>query len=574
MWEAIQKLFKNACFVGGTSAKILGLGITLYGLKKIWSNEKRKDPLSVKIILSALYIFHLFSISLAACVLFGFSFISAPLATALVSGSAFLKSFFDYSATHYHYYNTEIKLSRLKQTLTKYHINLDKNKLFLEDLKSCANEIRELEEKHNRVSLFLEKVKLPIKTNSQTKEIQEILSSVENNFDIIKQFTQHFEKLNLSPANIVALAKSDSQHKLASKENLNKQLKQLEIDGFASNKNKEKIKLLSEKLKKLENEINRLTVIKQYFKEIEKSQKIIDQLKQKLKAIQEKYKKSSYSTQEKDQYQLKRQYLITRMRTLKRKVTRELNLRDSSPFFQGKNKRAFNSNDQLQYYLKWQMNFIKSRLGSLRKSYQNKTKYFSLFSDTEHYPKTGDYQKIYTLIKRAIETKNELALMQINTNSQRKNTHFSAITATIAIFLCFAFSASVSSILSPLMLIIGITSSLSSLFDFHAKYLFEASIPVNELTEMWQLITLKRISKNSMNISVAPTMAKTTSLSSIIKTLENNQSLAAETERHAIQSVTNPTALRHSQLNAKKFPNQVIKMPNKPTDKGKRLERR
>ncbi|MBS0286891.1 MAG: hypothetical protein JSR17_06315 [Proteobacteria bacterium] len=123
MMQALDPYIKLIAKVGGLCAKIFGVLLTLYGLKEIWFRKESKQLSTLfKVNLSLLYLMHMAAIGLALAVLFNYVAISAPLATALVSTTALIKSVFDLFKDHFQLYRARNELVTLQTQLAHEYL--------------------------------------------------------------------------------------------------------------------------------------------------------------------------------------------------------------------------------------------------------------------------------------------------------------------------------------------------------------------------------------------------------------------------------------------------------------------
>ncbi len=122
MLEAMEPYIKYAARVGGLFAKIFAVLLTIYGIKEIWFRiESQRLSTLFKTNLTILYIAHMASVSLAISVLFGYTLVSLPVASAIVSATALIKNVFDLIKDSVQLYKLRKELESQQRQLAKQH---------------------------------------------------------------------------------------------------------------------------------------------------------------------------------------------------------------------------------------------------------------------------------------------------------------------------------------------------------------------------------------------------------------------------------------------------------------------
>lgn len=114
---------------------------------------------------------------------------------------------------------------------------------------------------------------------------------------------------------------------------------------------------------------------------------------------------------------------------------------------------------------------------------------------------SSDLENIVRLSKKIVELQNGMSLLNYDISSKRTVAHFSGITASLTLLLCFPINWFALPYINPTMLMIGIGSALTNVWGMYQKYLVEDKFLSQEGRQVHELIggsitTLDRLNAN------------------------------------------------------------------------------
>lgn len=127
---------------GTFAAKILAVGMTSFGLRKLWSQDAaQKYTLNARLTFSGIYLLHMITTFIAATLLIGASPVSAPLASIMLGSTSFLINYADLIEAHISHSILARQYHRMEKKLASQNLELEKSHTLIEGLKECQEKI-------------------------------------------------------------------------------------------------------------------------------------------------------------------------------------------------------------------------------------------------------------------------------------------------------------------------------------------------------------------------------------------------------------------------------------------------
>lgn len=437
-----------AARIGSIGAKLSGIAATSFGIYKIWTSENEYSW-QTKVGLSLLYSLHMGSITLTTAVLLGASDVSAPVATAIVSASALLKSIGDHLVEKSTYLGLERKHSGLQEQLGEQNIDFHTNLTLIEDLKETDYAIVYLRNQVNVSHDLLKNARSNAKVKDAWLILKESAQSLQYKSSVIQNY---FREINLESFDVDAAIKA--------------------LQLTASNLSQPASHLHNEDNKKQleDNGIIMLQCIK--YKRVFN---ILCEINLRLRTLPE---NSDNPT---------RNYLMTRKAELENRLF-SLTLgevpsltNEMITLMERKKPQAFKM--ALQKFLKNEISATEQKITLQQTLLLEKKNYLC---------RPIDFAPFVNHVKGISAMRNQLSLLKLSERSKAKNVDFGMISAISALILAIMPNAGLSFALNPLMLSIGVLAGIVSLNDLYKRYQASNQITDNEKKQLKQFITQKK----------------------------------------------------------------------------------
>lgn len=511
MVNELEKTLHSLAHIGKSIAKLLGIAITLYGLHQLWfGNEKAKYPFILKAVLSLLYTLHIGAISLATAALFSCVLVTIPFASTLISVTTLIKNSLDVFKQKIYQTQLNHRLNQSHLELKNHNINVRQNKGLYNDMRDCINDIILLEKQHEELLQYL------VKLDCSDKQ----------------------EIFNLEKSRDLGIFSAQLIHTLSKKENLSlaKAVKQIQkkIEACESNRNKylqiylgkphskqQSLSHITQKIQSLNKEMIELVFLYQYFARVAKSREEVKSLEKRLLCLSQIYNKPPFNIYDNNKrnelFNLEKQYLNKRIKSLKNFITKGLSLKKSNSIYQHAKKRVSLLKANLHDDFKKQLNNVKIKLKALNRLFVSKEKYLIFFTKDARKEAPKDISYFLNIFKNIIVIEKELQSVHHEQSKFKKSTIFSLMAACLSLSLYMTTMW----VFSPLILTISILSGLSTLADFYQKYIVSNHLPIEPIKKKCQLVERSKESIAKIDVPLTE-LIQQEKLNTIMNDLENN----------------------------------------------------
>jgi hypothetical protein len=487
--------FKVFTKVSSFGAKIIGLGLTAYGLRQIWSDgSEKKNTLLGKLGLSLCYGLHMGSVALTTAVLFDGAPVSPQVATAIVGVTALLINGASLIEEYAHQSTLKRTYNALAQKLKDSNIDFQRNVALIDDLKECAFEMRSLDAEGKELKVLNQRVN-SVNVNSSRQGFAELT----NTFNLLKEKQAEATNKNKIIADFFDKAlKRDFDVEKSIRE-IGDTVLQLHVKKEQLQKKSNRSANEQSEIQQLERELNKFGIINLQCIKYKKIQETIKQLSEQLMHLEQKYEENPL----KDKNELKnieKQYLEERIDSLSKTIRNWGMLQTDIPHevhdlgvedVQSQEPKALKS--KLREYLKQQIQLMEAKIERLAENVQNKQKCLRLIVKNPTKEVQENFQHVFNTMKTMQELENQISLGTLNEQIKKKKFNFSSITSLLSLTLCFVPKGQMASVWNPLMLTLGAVSSASSLIDLHKKNSLTKKISKEEPKKLKRIINQKRL---------------------------------------------------------------------------------
>ncbi|MCS5711712.1 hypothetical protein [Candidatus Berkiella aquae] len=426
--------------VGSIVGKIGAIAATAFGIRQIWVKARPEQSWQEKAKLSTLYALHIGAIGLTAAVMLGSTQVSAPVVTVVVCSSALLKSIAELRAEKIAFLALQEKHAALKQIHIQNDIDFHAKLIVLHDLKETDDLIGHLQVKISTNQALLKEITgiRILKNEAAMNQLQEIHTQVnQQNADFLarkKTTTEFFKEIDPVTFDVDSMLL-----KLA--EQASSQSGILQIQCL-------KYKKIQTLLKEVEKQLDTVT----------------------------------HAEQKKDQpFLLKRQAELKQRLENLRLGTLDLPPRNTAPLLDKKKPNLLKK--YLQQYVTDDIRYLQYHIAEQK----------LLLSDkNDHLNEPVDLGRLAELIKEISASHQALLLTKLNEEGKSKSVDFGSISAVCALILAIMPTPEFSTVLNPLMLAIGTTAGVVSLFDLYKKYCTTQQLSQNEAKQLKLFVSHKR----------------------------------------------------------------------------------
>lgn len=463
--------------VGSVATKFFALGMTGFGLKKLWSDEsQQKHSLPVRAAFSGAYVLHMGSTTLATAAWFGSESISPPVATALVGATSLLTSYANLMEAYFSHSILRAKHTALENRLTASNLDLQRSLALVQSVSECESEIQTLNDQLSDLNGFISR----LRSNNELKKLKAIYLELSQRYqeranrnDIL---TTYFKKIKSDELNI-ELVLCEIREKI--------NILHSEIEQKRSKLNQ---KITSKTQARLENQISKLEqdlkacgIINiqciRYIK-IEEHVKLLQKL---LKELAQDH------TNENDPSRaIERNYLEDRINAVRSSLdncihptdtqTLDLDLGQTLTVDQYIEEDPDGFKEFLETSLINHIESLQAQANELRASSDKIQQCFRIFIKQPIDDIQNHRLQIRNINQEIVSLKCDLSLEKLNEEARKTKLNLSSIASVLALSMCLLPQGELSSILNPLMLSIGIMGGMSSLWQFYNKNLLAKKI--------------------------------------------------------------------------------------------------
>lgn len=488
---------------GGTLARFFRIANTLKGLRELWARgEKKKYNFAARIGLTFLYLLHIIATGLPLAILFGMTLVASPLATAFIAISAWIKNIADFIIECRLYYKQLHRVKRLQQQLRNSNINLNTNIAFFDEIKEWIKEIEGLKQHRNELKKFLKTINFHANDSPSTENLKMVVNLLQNEYksilnqELLEDFSQVFNEMCGNVNQIVDEATESINRLNLIQNDLQQQFALLNHD----HKNIE----LKNQINSINSELKKINLIKQYFNYLKDLKETEQKLQAELYGLDAKYDRlyhSHYTPDRKENLKnLEKSYLEERLLAVQRKIKKwtepnqnnEANqLKDDlSEYCHLFEKQSWkNLGYKLRADLARQLKDVRKKIKDSKLHFKNKINHLNFIYNNPEENLPLNFTEMIKNAKAFIIAQTELHLIEIDKNNSRKSVRFSTLTMGIAILLCFTVTWPISSMLTTLMISIGITAGVSSVMNFIEKNHVQRIIKTTQNNELQRLIS-------------------------------------------------------------------------------------
>lgn len=460
---------------GSFGTKLFTLGLTGFGLKKLWSQDtSQRHSFSTRVMFSGTYILHMGATCLATATLFDMSPISTSTATVLVGATTLLTCYSNLLDSYISRSLSKIKYSALEKKLKMSRLDLERSNALIQGVNECNAQVSVLKEEIKTLKTIqskLEKIKA-LPTKKKIKKLLDIYKNLENTYlekthqrEIIVDFFKENSKKSFDANN--ALKEIDAKI-----DTLKKQAIQLKYKLKHTNSSKTKARL-NQNLNKNEQALVDSGIIHVQCIRYKKINDAINQL-----TFQLQY----HEQQATNETPLAIQGLKARIKSLNSSLDdlKQLDQTDKLDLEIGitaiLSDKIKENPDQ---FATWLLKNIDAYIQAIELKIKNQEENakdmqacFKLFIKTPKEEIQDHFIYLRQITHSLADLKTQLSVETWDKNSNRTKMNFSIITSAFTISLsCFPLANDTSNILKILALGVGLFSGANGLWNFYQKNL-------------------------------------------------------------------------------------------------------
>lgn len=480
----------------------MGLGMTGFGLAKLWSPESTKKHSVMAIsAFSGAYVLHMSSTILTTAVMFGSDSVSPPVATALLSGTSLLTSYVNLMEAYLSHSFLKLKSDELEIRLNASNLNLQRSLALVQSVADAELEMESLNEQFRLLKSVKSRLQ-EAKTNVEFKEIyltvfdyyQERISKNQlwlNYYNEIKAYKLDLDGI-LNDLREKIGATHAAINEVTIKLQLAKKLKSRDRFQYQLHHYEQKLK-----------EYGVLNIQCIRYVKIEEHIQLLEKLIAELNTGQS----SNISKPNEIPF------LQARIHALRALLDRGVHPQECDPFFDleiGMTMTLDDTiNDDPAAFKQWlddrliqAIKGVDEKRDCLQININNIERCFREYINEPINDIQAHRLNIRKIQQEKVQLKCELSLEKLNEEAKKTRFNLSTVASLLALAMCLVPQSNVSTIVNPLMLGIGFLGGVSSLWNFYTKNLLTEKVKIQKQN------SIKRLDK-ALAFTHANDLAKT-----------------------------------------------------------------
>lgn len=505
MFHMITNNFRLISRMGSLGSKIIGLGMTGFGLAKLWSPESTKKHSAIAIsAFSGAYVLHMSSTILTTAVMFGSESVSPQVATALLSGTSLLTSYVNLMEAYLSHSFLKLKSDELEIRFNASNLNLQRSLALVQSVTDAELEMQSLNEQFG----FLQSIKTRLQEAKANAELKEMYLTLFNYYQerISKNqlWLSYYNEIKAYKLDLDGILNDLREKISATHAAINEVTIKLQMAQRPKSKDRfqSKLNLYEKKLK----EYGVLNIQCIRYVKIEEHIKLLEKLIVELNTDQSSTIPKSNEIP----------FLEARIHALRALLGRGIHPQEYDPIFDleiGMTMTLDDTiNDDPAAFKSWLENRlipairgIEEQRDRLQININNIERCFREYINEPINDIQAHRLNIRKIQQDKVQLKCELSLEKLNEEAKKTRFNLSTVASLLALAMCLVPQSNVSTIVNPLMLGIGFLGGVSSLWSFYTKNLLTEKVNIQKQN------SIKRLDK-ALAFTHANDLAKTSSV--------------------------------------------------------------